>query len=335
MTKKKKYYLFGFLALLIVIVGYHYIAASRAEQQIDETLQEYDEQEETLSIKYSSIDITPFSADVSISDLTIIFGDHIERSNQLTFDIGYWDFLNIYFFGAEYGLNQLDSAFITAVSPSYTNRSARQEIKSDAINISYRGNALDGLANAINGTPFQNKHSLEIESPNITFSLPNTFLTKVKTQQLRYTGSISDAQTNFWLEGKHNIQLDSLTWTPPESFQQKYNFFIKGFGYDSDSIPFDYAQLNTQPGTSADILILNANLKSDLALLTASGSLKIAQPLKDSPIHNVEVSLSDFSDRLKNVLSNIEQLLDTSLPKKDDQIILKLKGTISNPSIAQ
>ncbi|MGM0545476.1 MAG: hypothetical protein ACQEST_02040, partial [Bacteroidota bacterium] len=213
--KNKKYYFIGALVLVIAIIGYHYLAASQAEQQIGEALEEYDEQEESLSIKYSGIDITPFSADVTFSDLTIIFGNHIERAKHINLDLGYLDFLNIYFGGAEYGLKHVNHAIVTTVKPTYTNREGRQEIKSDSLIITYRGNALDGLQNAINGTPFNNDHRLDIESRNNTFSLPNTLLTTMKSQHIHYSGNISDSRNNFWSDGDHDIRLDSLTWTPP------------------------------------------------------------------------------------------------------------------------
>ena len=333
--KNKKYYLIGVLVFLIAIVGYHYIASSQAEQQIDEALQEYDRQHDTISINYSLIDITPFSADVTINNLTIIFGNHIERANQINIDLGYWDFLNIYFGGAEYGLKKLENAVITAATPSYINRVARQEIKSDSLTIIYRGNVLDGLRNAINKTTFQYHHTLNIASKNTTISLPNTLLKKITADQLHYEGIISDSNTNFWTEGNHTIRLDSLIWTPSPAFQDRYSFFIKGFGYNSDAIPFEFAELNSRPSTTGDTLSINTDLKSELALFSVDGSIKRVQPFVDSQLYNTQLSLSQFSERFGNMLTNIERLLNISLPNENGTITIDLTGTVSNPRIAR
>lgn len=331
----KKYYLVGVLAFMVAIIGYHFLTASQAEQQISEALQEYSDSEESISITYSEIDITPFSADVTIRDLSIIFGNHIERTKKIDLDLGYLDFLNIYFGGAEYGLQHVDHAIITATTPSYTNRDGREEIKSDSLVIIYRGDALDGLRGAINGTAFNTDHSLEIENRNVTFSLPNTLLTTVKAQDLYYSGTISESQKNFWLNGSHNIRLDSLTWTPRESFQNKYNFIIKGFGYDTNAIPFEHAEFNSSPSSSADRLEISGRLKSELALLSTSGLILPDQPFGDSQIDEAQIALSEFSEQFSNVLANLEQLLGTSVAKENGRITFSVTGTVADPKITQ
>lgn len=333
--KRKTYYLIGALLLFGALFGYHFVAASQAEQQIDKAIQEYTNQGKKISIRYSNIAIAPFSADVSVDDLTIIFGNHIERTKQLTIDLGYWDFLNIYFGGAEYGLKQLEHVVITAATPSYTNRAKRHEVKSDSLNITYQGNVLDGLRNAINQTPFHNDHSLEIISKNTTFSLPRTFLIKATAKQLHYTGTISDSKSNFWTEGIHNLRLDSLIWSPPSSFQDRYSFFIKGFGYKTNAIPFEYAELNSQPVTTGDTLNINTDLKSELALFSVDGFIKKEQPFIASKLYNTQLSLSQFSEQFGDMLTNIERLLNVSLPNEDGTITINLTGTISNPQIEE
>lgn len=334
--KNIKYYFIGVLVLVIAIIGYHFLAASQAEQQIDEAIREQTAKTNTISIQYSEIDIVPFSADITISDLNIIFGNHIERAQQLKIDLSYLDFLNIYFGGAEYGLDHLDKATITALSPSYTNKAELQEVKSDSLTITYQGNALDGIQSAVNGNPFSADQSIEIQGSNITFSVPKTFLSTVKAQELNYSGSISKAQTNFWKEGNHHIRLDSLLWTPSESFQNKYSFFIKGFGYPTDAIPFQSAELRTKPvSQSDDTLAINSTLKSELALLTSQGNIILKQPLENSEFHDMQILLSDFSERFGNVLNNIEQLLSITLPKSEEGITIQLQGSIDNPKVTE
>ena len=332
----KKYYLIGALVFAAAIIGYHFLAASQAEQEINKAIQEQTGQSNTISVQYSEIDIAPFSADITVSNLNIIFGNHIERARQLKLDLGYLDFLNIYFGGAEYGLHHLDNAIITAESPSYTNKEKRQEIKSDSLTIAYQGNALDGIQSAVNGSSFGTNHSLEIQGSNITFSVPQSLLSKVRAQKLNYSGVISKTQTSFWKEGTHHIRLDSLLWTPAESFQNKYSFFIKGFGYPTDAIPFQSAELRSKPVPQAgDTLQIESTVKSELALLTSRGNIILKNPLQDSELQNMKISLSDFSERFGNVLNNIEQLLSISLPKSKEGITIQLQGSIDNPKITK
>ena len=332
----KKYFLIGILIFVLAIIGYHYWAASQAEKQIDKAIQEQAERTNTISVQYSGIDIAPFSADITFNNLNIILGNHIERAQKLKIDLGYLDFLNIYIGGAEYGLDHLDKAMIIAISPSYTNKVELQEIKSDSLTIAYQGNALDGVQSAVNGTAFGADQSLEIQGSNIIFSVPSTLLSKVTAQNLNYSGTISKTGKNFWKKGTHHIRLDSLLWTPSESFQNKYSFFIKGFGYPSDAIPFQSAELRTKPVSQADsTLDIESSLKSELALLTGQGKIILKQPIQHSEFLNMNIALSDFSERFANVLNNIEQLLSISLPKSKNGVTIQLQGSIDDPKITE
>ena len=174
---KRKYYLIGFVVLIGLIIGYHFLAASQAEEQIDKAIQQQSEKNKTISVQYSSIDVAPFAATVSIRDLTVILGDHIERAQHVQLDMNYLDFLNIYFGGLPYGLEHLTRADIQFIKPSYVNKSGLQELKLDTLSITYTGNALDGLQSSVNGTEFSSDHTIEAQSSNLTISLPKTTTT--------------------------------------------------------------------------------------------------------------------------------------------------------------
>ncbi len=332
---KTKYYLIGVTTLIVLIIGYHFLAASQAEDQIDEAIQEQTSESEAISVQYSSIDVAPFSGNVSMSDLTFIFGDHIERAGYIELDLGYLDFLNIYFGGIAYGLENLYEAQITFIQPSYVNQSGLEELKSDTLQIKYKGQALDGLRSAINGTNFSTNQTLETQSSSFRIRMPNTPVSQIRSEQFNYTGTISEGETNFWTNGNHQFKLDSLTWTPSESFQNRYSFFIKGFGYPTDAIPFESANLQSNPGSEPNTLHIEAAIKSELALLSGSGLIRLNDPLQKSEFQNMHIRLSDFSESFNNVLSNIERLLSISLPRTDEEISLQLEGTLDNPSIAR
>lgn len=330
---RKKYYLIGSLLLVIILIGYHYYAASEAEQQIDETIQKAAAKNESLSAQYSSIEVAPFGAALSIRDLTIIFGDHVERTQHLQLDINYLDLLNIYIGGLTYGLDNLKKAEITAVKPSYINRSGLKEIKLDTLNISYRGNLLDGLTAAVNGTSFTNGQSIEAESSGLTIQLPNTTLSKLKAKEFRYSGNISAGQQHFWTNGNHQLAMDSLTWTPSESFQNTYRFFIEGFGYSSEAIPFQKAQLHSTPVPQSDVLKIESSVRSDLALFSGSGFVKLNNPIGNSALQKTKIRITDLSETFRNVLSNLERLLSVTLPRENEGITINISGTLAQPKV--
>jgi hypothetical protein len=335
MTKRKKYYLIGFILLTGVIIGYHFLAASQAEDQIDNAIQQQSEETETISVQYSSIDVSPFSATVTIRDLTLILGNHIERAQHLQLNMSYIDFLNIYFGGLSYGLEHLNRADIQLIKPSYVNKMGLQEIKLDTLNITYSGNALDGLHSSINGTPFGSDQSIEAQSNGLTISLPQTTVSTIKAESFQYSGAISSGNQNFWTNGSHQFRMDSLTWTPSKSFQDKYSFFIKGFGYPTNAIPFTYVQLHTSATEDPDLLKIESSIKSELALLTGSGFLKLSTPLTSSAFQKTNISLTNYSNSFRTVLNNIEHLLSINLPQKEEGVSLQITGPVSNPAITQ
>lgn len=334
MDQKKKYYLFGFLFLAGVIVGYHFYAASQAEQQIDKAIQEQIGNSDSISVQYSSIDVAPFGGSVTMKDLTLVFGNHFERATNLHLDISYFDFLNIYFSGIRNGLDRVNRANIQLINPSYINKSGLEEIKLDTLTIDYTGNVLDGLLTAINGTPFNNTHTIEAYSSNLTVSLPKTTFTKLEAEEFRYSSSISKGEKNFWLDGSHHFQMDSLLWTPSESFQNKYSFFIKGFGY-TNTIPFQSAHLQSDPVPENEALKIESSVKSELALFSASGFLDLHNQPEFSELREMEISITEYSDSFRNVLENIERLFSLSLPESDNGLTLQIEGTVSNPVLKQ
>jgi len=335
MKLKKKYYFIGIFALLCLIIAYHFYAAYQAEQQIDTAIQEQTSKTNNVSVQYSSIDVAPFSGNVSMSDLTLILGDHIERAQQLQFKASYLDFLNIYIGGIQYGLDHLNRVQITLTRPSYVNQSGREEIKADTLHISYQGNALNGLRSAINGTPFASSQEIDAQSSGLILQFPNTTFFKLTAKKFNYSGTILSGKQNYWTDGSHQFAMDSLTWTPSESFQNTYSFFIKGFGYDTDAIPFKSAHLNYEPGSQPLNIHVESAIKSELALISGSGSIQLKRPYRQSHLQDMTISITEFSKKFSQVINNIDKMLSISLNPDKQGITLKLTGTISNPRLAK
>ncbi|HKK46454.1 MAG TPA: hypothetical protein VJ964_13100 [Balneolaceae bacterium] len=335
MKLKKKHYFIGIIVLVCLILAYHFYAAYQAEQQIDTAIQEQTSKMKNISVQYSSINIAPFVGKVSIDDLTFILGNNIERAQKLQFRASYIDFLNIYIGGIKYGLQNLDRAQITLTRPSYVNQSNLEEVKADTLHITYNGNALDGLQSAINGIPFNSPQEIDAHSSGLIFQFPNTTLYKLTAKNFSYSGMIKSGMQNFWTNGTHQFGMDSLTWTPSQSFQDSYSFFIKGFGYDTDAIPFKSAHLNYEPASQPRTIHVESTIKSDLALVSGSGAIQLKKPFGQSKLENMGISITEFSQKFSRVIKNMEKLLSVSLNSDNQGITLKLDGTVANPHIVK
>src|SRR5699024_11597928 len=138
-SMKKKYLLFIFLFLVALVIGYHLYAASQAEKQITQLIKQQTAQRGDISVQYSDIEVTPFTGKFIISDLTIIFGNHIERTKEITVDLAYLDVLNFYLSGTEYALKHLYEAEALLLKPSYINKANFHQLSSDSLHLHLAG----------------------------------------------------------------------------------------------------------------------------------------------------------------------------------------------------
>ncbi len=323
-----------FLLAGALAVGFHFYAASSAEEQIDRTLQEQADAH-SFSLQYSSVDLAPFSGTVTLNDVTLVIGTHIERAGRFSLEMGYLDFLNIYAMGLSYGLQRLENIHLTVIKPSYLNRNGLKEVKADTLKVSFRGNALDALRSAVLDTAFARDQHIEATGSGLTATLPGTPLTRLEAHRFRYEGFTDKGTTGFWPAGEHRLRLDSLGWTPSKALQTRYRFFIEGFGYPADRIPFHYATIQTRPASQSPLLAFEATVKSDLFLLTGSGRVRMQEKLAQSTFSDAELSAREFSPSFSRALKNIEELFAISIPRENNRILLQMEGTLGNPSVSQ
>ncbi|HLR31202.1 MAG TPA: hypothetical protein VK074_01850 [Fodinibius sp.] len=334
--KKLSYYIIGLLVLAVVIIGYHYYAASETEEQIVQLIEEETAKSSAVSVTYSSVEVTPFDGEVSIRDLTIMRDHHIDRARRFTIDLSYFDVLKFYLGGTEYALKHLYYAEALLVKPSFVIKSNLQQLSSDSLHIYFEGQAFDGIRAAITDTSFSEQQSIRAEGSGLRVQFPQTLIAGLDVEAFQYHGSVDAGNKNFWSQGRHEVTMDSLTWTPVETFQRNYGFFIKGFGYPADAIPFQSAYYQSSPAPQSDMLRVESTLKSELAQVSIDGFLDLQQPLGASRLEEATISASEFSNSFRQVLENIEQLLSISLPRNDNgNIFIPLEGTLSEPDIAR
>lgn len=330
----KKFYAIGTIILLSLLFAYHFYAAGSAEENIDTSIQEITGKiKGQLTVSYSAIEVSPFSGDILFTDLNIIRNQDIRRARSLQFDFSYLDFLNISLLGAEYGLKRIGEGKVMLKQVSITNRRSLTEIKVDSLSLNYRGDLWELLVRGFRDTvQTVSSHNFDAAGSKFTFSRPGNFGI-VKADTLLFDNTYKHNPKGDSLVG--NASLLGITWTPPASFQDRYRFFIQGFGYKTDGIPFQKASAEYSYESEINLLSLDKiDLQSELFSGSLSGDIEIDQAaFENSKIRDVSINFGNLSDQLKNFLSNAEKLFGVRIPMADNQISMSVTGTVDEPAI--
>lgn len=335
----KKWFSYTFLGLLALSVGlfaYHFYAANDAERKLDESIQNVTAEANLgLTVSYSSIDVDPFSGDVVFSDVNIIRDEDIQRVSSARFDLTYSDFVNITVWGTEYGLRHIEYGTLALGNLSYTNRNTLVEVKIDSLDVHYGGNLWNLIVLGITRSPARIRHKIDAAGTGFSYSQPESGAGTVRADSLQL-------QTHFGRQPADpdslasSVSLTGITWSPPKPFQEKYGFFIRGFGYQTDAIPFDRASAHYQYHAMDDSLaIQNLTLRSDLFTTSIHGGIALdKQALARSQMKNFVVQLHDLSPRFKNFLGQLKKLTGLGLPVNDETIVFSLGGPLEGPEIS-
>ncbi|NGP78033.1 hypothetical protein G3570_15395 [Balneolaceae bacterium YR4-1] len=329
----KKYYAITILIVLAALFAYHFYAADKAEQNIDTSIQEItSELNPPLSVSYSSVEVGPFSGDVHFTDLNIIRNQDIRRAQSVLFDFSYFDFLKISLFGAEYGLKRIESANINFNRLSITNRANLTEFKLNSLNAGYQGELWKLLRIGFHDSTASSEHTLIAEGSNFTISLPG-FIGIINTDTLNISSVLKNKSGNESFSA--TASLKKLSWNPTDSFKNQYRFFIQGFGYEPDSIPFQKAKLDFDYKSKTPILSINEmSLQSELFTGILTGKLNInSDTLSATSFDSASLRFSDLAPPLQNVLSNAEKLFGIKIPMADSTISMGISGTFLKPTI--
>jgi|AntRauTorckE6833_2_1112554.scaffolds.fasta_scaffold01105_3 hypothetical protein len=329
-----KKFIFTILALILIgLFAYHFIAANQAERNMDEAIQmQADALGNALSVQYSSIDISPFSGNINFSDGTIVRQSNIERFKNAEIDLDYVDFLKITFKGLKDGLRTIEEGTIRVQKASHLNRETLQEISSSEMNILYTGNLWDGLQYLAAGHLLDYNHKINITGTDIRYNKPQSTIGTFESDSAAFRYAFRAASPEQQSKN-NNIRFDEIVWTPPAEFQKKYAFFIKGFGYPLDAIPVTNMGVSFSSLSNPRINIDSGQLETDLFTLQAEGLLVKRSSWAQTQLSPLTVTLTNASDEFKNVLSNIQQLLNLPIPNQNDAITFTLKGPLNNPQL--
>lgn len=322
----------GLLILLSGLFAYHFYAASNAEVNLDNSIREITSKNiPSLNISYSNIEVSPFSGDILFTDLNIIRNQDIRRARSARFDFSYLDFLNISLFGPEFGLKRINSGKIRLMQVSLTNRASLAELKIDSLALDYRGDLWNLLAAGFKNSTETTSHTFDANGTGFTFSRPD-ILGVFKADTLLFDNSLETNQNVHSVTG--NTSLLSITWNPPQTFSDKYQFFIKGFGYQENNIPFREASAIYSFESETNLLSINKlELQSELFTGSLSGDIRLdSLSFAESQLQETSIQIGNLSPQLKNFLSNAEKLFGIKIPMVEDQLSLEVAGTVGKPA---
>ncbi|MDR8392189.1 hypothetical protein NC796_13625 [Aliifodinibius sp. S!AR15-10] len=333
MRNKLFYFFAGFLLLAIGLFAYHFYAANNAERTLDETIQEITKKSQlNLNIDYSSIEVSPFSGDIHISDINIFHDQAIQRAASARFDLTYSDFLNFMLWGAESGLKQVETAKLDLRSISYTNRETFLEVKLDTMRVNYSGNLWDLVVISMTQRPTQLQHNIKASGTKFRFYQGESAVGAVSADSLTinaYFGhSASNPDSLF-----NSLELSSITWTPPKSIQQQYQFFIQGFGYQADSIPLRSASLIYRNTLEDNLLsVKDMSINSELFTVSIDGYVMLdTDQFNQSNMRNVAIRLHEMSPKFQNFMQQLEKLMGLQIPGGDSDLQIRLNGPLAKP----
>ncbi len=324
------------IPLGIILVGlliFHFWAANQAETQIDATIQaQVDSLVTPFSVQYSSVDVSPFSGNLEFRDVTIIEQANIERANRVFIDLSYFDFLKIFFSGAEEGLKDITATDISLTKISYVNRESMQEISLASAELEYTGNLWDGIRRVYLREAGNVQHQVNVYGKTLSYSKPNSTFGTFKSDSLSLQLGFPEGSRGL-AQAASSAYMHDITWNPPSRVRNQYGFFIQGFGYELNSIPVSNFNMQVTHSGDNSIEISDGKILTELATVNFDGSIVQDSTWSDARFSPLNVSVVELSPQMKNVLSNLENLLGIEVSRQQSGIHFQLVGPISNPAL--
>lgn len=239
-----------FLIILVLLVGYYLFRTYRAERNIEQQLTEISDAPATpFRLSYGSVDVSPLSGNLSISDLGIgskIHSENAFHSANTTFEIGYSHFMGIYLWGLESEMSEIKSGTIVFDDLSIGDTD-KPWATINRLTLTQYGELAENIRELLENQWVQNTHSVQIalDRINIDTSHAPSSLSKwliLKPADLDTAGfhldkidldmellptqtelSVNELsgrrqEMKFQMDGYFNYEEDSLQITNPSSF---------------------------------------------------------------------------------------------------------------------
>ncbi|HLR76736.1 MAG TPA: hypothetical protein VK106_03680 [Balneolaceae bacterium] len=323
---KRNYYLYGILVLLLAFIAYNYYSASQAETNISEFIQaQADSSKGAVSIKYSSINVSPFLGDITFKDVNIIQPRAIRRAEKIKVDLSYFDFLKFSIGGTEYGLKHLSNAFLLLNEVSHINRNTRAELTFEKLTVDYSGDLWNAVLAYLTQRPIGGRQKVVIRGNKSSYHKPQSSFGAFKADSLFIYHDFGDSRKE-----TNKFQLTDIIWNPPQQFRQKYAFIIEGFGLHADSIFVDRAGFSYSMD-KRKVQISEGIFKTELLSANFYGTVVKKPVAVFKPLH---FTITEMSPKLENALQNLKQLFNLAIPVNRGAIQFELIGPVTHPKIA-
>ena len=159
------------LLVLVLLVGYYLFRTYRAERNIERQLTELAESPETpFQLAHDGVDVSPLWGYIGISDLEIgskSRPQHSFRSGNITFEIGYGSFIQMYLFGVESELRDIRSGTVVFDNLSYGD-AAQPWAEVRELTLTQSGALAGNIQELIENQWVRRKHNLKITLDRLT-----------------------------------------------------------------------------------------------------------------------------------------------------------------------
>lgn len=323
-------------ALLLVLIGiilYHYEAADQAEREVDRALREMVSGRETAAgIQFSDVEIAPFSGTLTIYDLDLFTERHLYRGRPLRLELGYLNFLRIYLGNPSDVLDQRLSADGRAVDVTWMDRYRLREIRFDTLELHYDGNPRALMRHLLLDSALTVPQSLEGNGRGFSFTDEMLAWGSLRADTLRMRQELSAGNGRTTGVTTTDVELRGLSWGVSRGLREQYGILLRGFDYPGGEIPLKSARAAFEYDPGDRLLhFRETRLVTEHFRLGLNGELILEEPLGGTSLDGLTVTVSDYSDRFRNMLGGLNRLFQLDLPSDSDSLALPLGGTLENP----
>lgn len=323
--------------ILAALYFFHFEAASQAELEVDRALRGMvSPSEPSAGMQFSGVEIAPFAGTLTLYDVNLFTERHLYRGGTLRFEIGYLNFLRLYFGDPSDLLDNRITAGSRLEEVSWMDRYRLREVSFDTLRLRYSGNPRALLHHMLLDSALAAGQSLDAEGRGFAYTDPMLAWGSLRADTLRLRQSLPAADPGGESPRMSEVEMKRLTWQTPAWFRDKFGFFIRGFEYPAEAIPLERLRATLEYHRGQRLLrFRNTRLETEHFRMGLRGEMRLADPPGNSPLDSLSVSLSSYSQRFRNVLTGLNRLFELGLPAEGDSLSLPLGGTLDSPALGR
>lgn len=332
----KKTIIFAAAVLILAsLYFFHFEAARQAEIEVDRTLRGMvSPSDPSAGMQFSGVEIAPFGGTLTLYDVNLFTERHLYRGGTLRFDIGYFNFLRLYFGDPSDLLDNRIAAGSRLEEVTWLDRYRLREVRFDTLRLRYSGNPRALLRHALLDSALATGQSIDAEGRGFSYTDPMLAWGAMRADTLRLRQRLPAEEPGGESTRMSEVELRNLTWETPSWFRDKYGFFIRGFEYPAEAIPLKRLRATLEYHRGERLLqFRNTRLETEHFRMGLRGQMRLADPPGRSPLDSLSLILSGYSQRFRNVLTGLNRLFELGLPAEADSLSLPLGGTLDSPAL--